>query len=151
VSGDNATSRFKSFQNTLLQNNKVSLDTEAAFTDVSDLSTLNGVKKHEAIVISFANTRRGSSITIKLVGFVEKFGGEDCAGTSSVALIKTANKEISWLRHTLYPMNLSPKDELAIENLDICWVCKKKLVRGMRKPTNTIIYGKKFNQGEVTS
>ena len=55
VSGENATLRFKSFQNTLLQSNKVSLGIEAALTDVSDPSNLNRVKKHEDIAISFAH------------------------------------------------------------------------------------------------
>jgi hypothetical protein len=118
---------------------------------VYDLSTLNRVKEHEAIAISFANTGRDSSNTLQFVYFVETLSGEDCFGRARVAHIKTANEAILRLRHTHYPMNVSPKDELAIKILDICLVCKKKIIGGgIRKPGTTIIYAMKFHQGEVT-
>jgi hypothetical protein len=70
---------------------------------------------------------------MQLVYFVETFGEEDCVGTAMVALIKTVNKAISRLHNTQYPMNLSPEDELAIKNLEICWVCKRKINEGDAK------------------
>ena len=47
-----------------------------------------------------------------------------------IALIKTANKSISRLRNVNSPMILSPEDELAIKNKEICWVCEGKFVEG---------------------
>ena len=44
-----------------------------------------------------------------------------------VSLIKTANRAISRLRHTNYPMTLSDKEQLALEKGTICWVCRGAL------------------------
>jgi hypothetical protein len=41
VSGENVILRFRSFQNLLLQSNKILLDSEAKLTDVYDSSNLN--------------------------------------------------------------------------------------------------------------
>jgi hypothetical protein len=75
--------------------------------------------------------REERSNTMQLVDLIETLGGEDCVGTAMVALIKTAIEAISQLCHTHYPMNLSPEDELAIKNQDICWACNKEIFEGM--------------------
>ena len=46
-------------------------------------------------------------------------------GPAMVTLIKTANKSISRLCSTKYPRSLSPEDELAIKNKEMCWACKE--------------------------
>ena len=133
VSGDRAILRFKNFQNSLQQSDKVALDCEAALIDVYDPLNSNLVKKHEVIAVSYAHAQRDSCNSMQLVEVVERLGGEDCMLSAVTALIKTANKSISRLRNTSYPMTLSPEDELAIKTEKICWVCKGEFVEGNGK------------------
>ena len=42
-----------------------------------------------------------------------------------------ANSAISRLRHTNYPMLLSPDDIVAIKNRKMCWVCKGEFDDGV--------------------
>ena len=52
---------------------------------------------------------------MQLVKVFETMGGEDCLGADMVALIKTANKSISRLHKSNYPVTLLPEDKLIIE------------------------------------
>ena len=51
-------------------------------------------------------------------------------GTAMTVVIKTENKSVSRLRNVNYPTSLSPEDELAIKNQNMCWVSKTKFVDG---------------------
>jgi hypothetical protein len=74
VSGDRVILRFKNFQNTLLQSNKIALDCEERLTDVYDSSNPNRAKIHEAIGVSYARDQRDSSTTIQVLDVVESLG-----------------------------------------------------------------------------
>ena len=50
-----------------------------------------------------------------------------------VALVKIANKSISQLCNVDYPLTLSPEDEFAIKNKEMCWVCKGKFAEGSKE------------------
>jgi hypothetical protein len=134
VSGDRAILRFKNFQNTLLQSNKISLDCEAKLVEVNDPRFPNRIKEHQAIAVSYAHAQRDNSNTMQLLEIVETLDEGECmikALTKLIGMIKaltkligTANGAISRLRNTHYPMVLSAEDRLAIKNKKICWVCK---------------------------
>ena len=102
VSDEKVISCFKNFQNSLLQSNKVVLDSEAKFKDVYDSSNLNRIKELEVIAFSYANAQRESSNTMQLVEVFETSGGKDCMGAGMTALIKTENNLISRLHNINY-------------------------------------------------
>ena len=56
--------RFKNFQNTLLQSNKISLDWEAKLVEVNDPRFPNRIKEHQAIAVFYAHAQRDSSNTM---------------------------------------------------------------------------------------
>ena len=70
---------------------------------------------------------------MQLVEVFDILGGGGCVGAAMLTLIKTANKLISRLHNKHYPMSLSPEDELANKNKNMCWVCKRKSVDGSRE------------------
>ena len=47
---------------------------------------------------------------MQLIGEVQKLDWEGCTGTFMATLIKEANKEISRLLKTYYPMTISPEE-----------------------------------------
>jgi hypothetical protein len=91
---------------------------------VNNPQNSNRIKEHQAIAVSYAHAQRDSSNTMRLLDVVEKLDEGDCMVQALTKLIVTANKAISRLRDTHYPMILSPEDRMAIKNKKVCWVCK---------------------------
>ena len=131
--GDNAISRFKNFQNSLLQRDKVALDCEEKLRDVSDTTKLNRIKELETIVVIYDHAQRETFNVNQLVEVVDTLGGEDCMCTTMSAVVKTKSHSISRLCNVNYPMTLSSEDKLVIKNNDMRLVCKRILLRVLRK------------------
>ena len=70
--------------------------------DVYNPSNLNRVTEYKVIAISFAHVQRDASNIMQLVDVVETLGGEDCVSLDIIALNKSADKSVCWLRITAY-------------------------------------------------
>jgi hypothetical protein len=75
----------------------------------------NRIKEHLAIAVSYAHAQRESGNTMRLLETVETLHEENCMVKALTKLIVTANRAISHLRNTYYPMILSAEDRLAIK------------------------------------
>ena len=60
-------SRLKTFQNLLMQSQKVALDIKDKLMDMCGPTNSNRLKEHKATTVSFAHGKRDSSNTIQIV------------------------------------------------------------------------------------